>query len=231
MPTFQGNTIQLAIDKGLKQLDLSRDAVTVKVIAEGKKGFLGFGKKPAIVQLDKIEPELVEKTMVKQTETKPLVSAVAPNLEAELSTQAVDYLVKITKELGIATSVMVEQKKQQIIFHIKANKPALVIGRHGIVINALQEMVQTLFNYHGGRKWEVILDVGNYRERRQKALVHVAKRAAREVIASGQSVKLDPMPAFERKQVHQQLAQNDHIYTESAGQPPHRYVVVGLKKF
>ncbi|MEK0411416.1 Jag N-terminal domain-containing protein, partial [Limosilactobacillus reuteri] len=58
MPTFQGSTIQKAIETGLKQLGLPRDAVSVEVVQENKNGFLGLMRKPAIVNLKPLEPPI-----------------------------------------------------------------------------------------------------------------------------------------------------------------------------
>ena len=81
-------------------------------------------------------------------------------------------------------------------------------------------------NYHGASKTIVILDTANYRQRRQKALHTLAERSVTEVVATGQAVFLDPMPARERKQIHKELENNRHVRTYSHGREPYRSVVI-----
>ena len=71
-----------------------------------------------------------------------------------------------------------------------------------------------------------MLDVASYRERRLETLTRLAENMAREVVATGKPVYLDPMPSFERKQIHNVLAENDYVMTYSAGTEPKRAVVI-----
>lgn len=104
-----------------------------------------------------------------------------------------------------------------------------MIGKHGRTINALQSLAQVFLNHKRFSKLEVTLDVANYRERRVETLTRLAENMAREVVATGKPVYLDPMPSFERKQIHSVLADNEHVMTYSAGTEPKRAVVITLK--
>ena len=111
-------------------------------------------------------------------------------------------------------------------YQIATDKEALLIGKHGKIINAIQYLAQTEFNHYGKAKWTIMLNVGDYRERRDAAVRRLAEKSAREVIARGTSVYLDPMPAFERKAIHATLADNAYVTTHSEGNDPRRYVVI-----
>lgn len=72
----------------------------------------------------------------------------------------------------------------------------------------------------------MMLDVGDYRQRRATIVKHLADKAAREVVATGKAVTLEPMPAFERKIVHGYLTNNRHVQTHSEGRGDRRVIVV-----
>lgn len=237
MQTFQGTDIQAAIDQGLKALNLTRDEVSVEVIDEGKKGFLGFGKKPAIVNLKKIKPA-TPLAPSQPEEAKPVTSATvaakAPKAHKQSENKAIqalsDYLRGITAQIGTPVTIKVQRQHKMLTYHLQTTKEGLLIGKHGKTINALQYLAQTYYNHHAKGKQTIMLEVGDYRQRRAAIIGHLADKAAREVIATGQAVKLEPMPSFERKLIHGHLADNHHVQTHSQGHGDRRYVVVELNR-
>lgn len=141
--------------------------------------------------------------------------------------QLVDYLQNVFKALGIKTTPTIKQvAAHEITIDIKTAASGRVIGHHGRRINALEQLANVFMNYHGAPKTIVLLDTSNYRARRQKALHELAERSVTEVVASGQAVFLDPMPAWERKQLHRELEDNKHVRTYSHGREPYRSVVI-----
>ena len=74
-----------------------------------------------------------------------------------------------------------------------------------------------------------ILDIGEYRKRRQKTLEELAEKIAKTVIRTRKPITLEPMSAFERKIIHTKLQDNDKVKTFSKGEEPHRRLVVSLK--
>ncbi|GEO69160.1 RNA-binding cell elongation regulator Jag/EloR [Levilactobacillus acidifarinae] len=138
-----------------------------------------------------------------------------------------DYVTTIVDQLGIQATVDVQQPaRRQVRLELATDKEGLLIGKHGRTINALQSLAQLFLNHHGAAHVVVELDVADYRERRRTTLARLAENTAREVVASGKPIYLDPMPSFERKQIHAALAKNRHVTTYSAGKEPHRAVVI-----
>lgn len=238
MPTFQGATIQKAIDAGLEALAVPREQVSVDVIQEGKKGWLGLGKKQAIVNLKILPPKPVQPV---ETETKPKRHLPRPHLPALPPREHDDepkrddqtgiamvqsYLEDITNALGVPTTITSERHGDTVWFALETDKEAFLIGKHGKIINAIQFLAQTEFNHYGKSKWTIMLNVGDYRERRTAAVKRVAEKSAREVVATGAAVYLDPMPSFERKAIHATLTENSYVETHSEGVEPRRYVVI-----
>ncbi|MFD1392715.1 RNA-binding cell elongation regulator Jag/EloR [Lacticaseibacillus jixianensis] len=242
MPTFQGATIQKAIDAGLKAMKQDRAAVSVEVVQEGKKGLLGIGRKPAIVNLQLNPEPSAEPKKASATKVHHLPSLPKPKLpEALRRDQPVrddqtaialvqSYLEDITTQLQIPTTIDSERRGDTVWFALTTEKDALLIGKHGKIINAIQYLAQTEFNHYGKSKCTVMLNVGDYRERRDAAVRRLADKTAREVIARGTAVYLDPMPTFERKAIHQALADNEYVETHSEGLDPRRYVVITPKR-
>ncbi|MFD1485047.1 RNA-binding cell elongation regulator Jag/EloR [Lacticaseibacillus baoqingensis] len=235
MPTFQGATIQKAIDLGLQTLGVARDQVTVDVIQEGKKGLFGIGKKAAIVNLNPLvvepDPQPAASSQPKPSHHRAKHVTAGPKRDDQTAIALVQsYLEDIVRELGIAATIENARHGDRVWFEITTDKEALLIGKHGKIINAIQYLAQTEFNRFGKSKWTIMLNVGDYRQRRDAAVRRLAGKTAREVIARGAAVYLDPMPAFERKAIHGELADNDYVDTHSEGVDPRRYVVITPKR-
>ncbi|WP_125767692.1 RNA-binding cell elongation regulator Jag/EloR [Lapidilactobacillus wuchangensis] len=267
MAQFEGVTVDAAIANGLSELKLTKAEASIEVIRPASRGFLGIGKKTALVEVV-ISPEVKakkqqvneqkmqqhmradaandpQKSVVKaaaSTATTKAATAVAtkpakakkvaetPRSDEQAVKDLAVYLTDLTKRLGAPSLVRVEQKPQEIIFHLDTAKEGLLIGKHGRSINSLQYLSQTFFNHRGRTHQIIVLNVGDYRERRDRALTALAKRTARDVIADHQAVYLDPMPSFERKLIHTLLADSPYVETFSEGNDPDRYVVIAPRK-
>lgn len=201
-------------------------------------------KQPAGKQPQKKQsaaPTMKENTS-KPTDTRPVNDGELDPAEIKRRHQAnidrvqtaglllVGYLRDVCAKLGIEVQPrIVEAQAHEIKVDLKSDMSGKIIGRHGRRINALEQLSNTFMDYHGAPKTTVILDTSNYRERRAEAVKSLAERSVMEVVASGQAVFLDPMPARERKLIHQTLEGNDHVKTYSHGREPYRSVVIAPK--
>lgn len=141
--------------------------------------------------------------------------------------QLTGYLQDVFQALGVETTPQVKQvAAHEITVDIQSPASGRVIGHHGRRINAMEQLAAAFMDYHGAPKTAVILDTSDYRQRRRAALHELAERSVTEVVASGQAVFLDPMPARERKQLHRELEDNAHVRTYSHGREPYRSVVI-----
>ena len=261
-------TVDLAVSKGLAQLNLGSHEVDIKIISEGKKGLFGFGQKDAAVELTpKALPEMAEPGNIavfeneeradflsEQTETPKAnlteednydysdtleyaeedeaieEEATSLSTHQEAIASVVDYLTKTVEVYGAPATVDVEDKKNVVTFNIDTAKPGLIIGKHGKIINALQILAQTIYQQHERSRVSIVVNVGDYRERRAGILENIADRTAERVFRTKQPVFLEPLPAFERKQIHAYLSKNKRISTHSEGKEPHRYLVVEINE-
>ena len=234
-------SVEKAIQKGLRQLQLTQDDVEIEVIDEGKKGLFGFGQKDAVVSItvkEKIEQEEVIEEVEESyeeefdledndTESDEAVEVLDNHIE-EAAHVTKAYLEQIAEIYGAPSVVHVEVQKEKMNFVFETEKPGLLIGKYGKILNALQVLAQVSVHRFVKGRMSVQVDVGDYRLRRTEALQQIAERTARRVLKTKQPVYLEPLPAYERKQIHAYLSKNKRISTHSEGKEPHRYLVVEI---
>lgn len=255
MPIYEGATSAEAIESGLRALGITKDEAVIEVIEEGKKGFLGMGKKNARVSVepsvseeiseavvetvaaatvaDEVTPVVELETVVEEAAAPSKTGKVLAELEDEAAlTELALYLTNITNELNAPAMVKMERSEGMIIFHLDTKKQGILIGKHGKMLNALQYLAQVFIHRVAKNKLSVVVNVGDYRQKRQAILQRLAERTAEKVERTGRPVFLEPMPAFERKQIHSALSENDRVKTHSEGDEPYRYLVVEpVKKY
>ena len=139
-----------------------------------------------------------------------------------------EYLEGIAKTYGAEATVTVEARRDRMTFVFDTDKQGLLIGKHGKILNALQVLAQVSVHRFIKGRMSVQVDVGDYRQRRSETLQQIAERTARKVLKTKQPVYLEPLPAYERKQIHAALSKNKRISTHSEGKEPHRYLVVEI---
>ncbi|WP_455491300.1 RNA-binding cell elongation regulator Jag/EloR [Granulicatella sp.] len=233
-------SVEKAIQKGLRQLQLTQDDVEIEVIDEGKKGLFGFGQKDAVVSItvkEKIEEVVVEEIeesfeeefeiAVNDEEAEEAVEVLDNHIE-EAAHVTKAYLEQIAEIYGAPSVVHVEVQKEKMNFVFETDKPGLLIGKYGKILNALQVLAQVSVHRFVKGRMSVQVDVGDYRLRRTEALQQIAEKTARRVLKTKQPVYLEPLPAYERKQIHAYLSKNKRISTHSEGKEPHRYLVVEI---
>ena len=211
-----GETVGEAKWAALRELEqrypgLDKAAVHFEVVTEGERGLLGVGYAPARVVAH-----------------LPADAAAAIELdESELATEARLLLTRVVDALGVDGRVNVREDDDAITLTCSGADVALLIGRHGQTIDAVQYLMNAISHRtHGDERKEVIVDAAGYRDRRRVTLESLAVRTAQQVTTSGERVELDPMTAVERKVVHLKLKEFDGVETASEGTEPNRYVVV-----
>ena len=177
-----------------------------------------------VVPSQEVSPLIEEAALVEETEE---VVESEEKTEGSVSLEAVArYLEDVIKAFGAEAKVSVEASSREVHFNIETDKSGLIIGKHGKIIDALQSLAQVMVHRGHHRRVAVLLNVGDYRDRRAGILESIADRTARQVLKTKQAVILDPLPAFERKQIHSHLSQIEHVKTHSEGVEPNRYLVV-----
>lgn len=246
--TRRGTTVELAISSALATLGVTRDEVEVEVINQGKKGFFGFGAKEAEVAVTIInveEPSAPEKVTLFE-EAKPVLEVLLTdmklNTDESIGTPAIEiegvpdetaidetehYLTMVAIAMGIddiKVNHVIDGK--YVTFHMESTKAALLIGKRGQTLNAIQQLAQLVTNKSSSQFKVVRVDVGDYRERREQSLEQLAERMADKAVRTGRKVQLEPMASYERKVIHNALSRRLDIETYSEGIDPYRYLVI-----
>lgn len=139
------------------------------------------------------------------------------------------YISEIVSGMGVENTVQMKVKKSTIQLNFDADIPAKIIGKRGQTLNALQELAQNYLNIVYPSYNRVELDVGDYRSKRKETLEALALNMADKVRRTHEKVKLEPMPANERKIMHHALSREKGIDTYSEGKEPRRAIVI-IKK-
>jgi len=137
------------------------------------------------------------------------------------------YLNDIIEAMGVGdVEVFTSRVDFNVKYDIETDNAGLVIGRHGKVLNGLQTLAQNHMHQLAYSKVNVRVDAEKYRERRKNTVENLARRTADKVVKTDKAVKLDPMPAHERKQIHRYLNKNSKVKTHSEGREPKRFLVI-----
>ena len=146
----------------------------------------------------------------------------------------VDYtkevVLELTKLMGMTANLEVRRKESTLSIKIFSDHNAVLIGKNGYTISALQTIVRQIISKETNNAVSIILDVENYKEKKLKNIEYLAKRTAREVAKTKVEAKLDSMNSYERRIVHSLLAEDKYVYTESIGEEPNRAVVIKPKE-
>ncbi len=251
-----GKTIEEAVAQGLARLGVSQDRVSVQILSQPSRGFLGlFGVKEAKVELTLL-PERAggeshhpmtpssqqsapaAEVKVSQASSVPAPSAVA-TMEASRTEaaetkkdpyeEAISFLRETGQAMGLDITVEQEKGKDFTTLHISGTGLGLMIGRRGQTLDALQYLANIVANRYSDSYLRIVLDAENFRERRKKTLEDLADRLAGRVLKSRKEIVLEPMPAAERKVIHARLQSHGGVKTYSKGEEPNRRVVITPK--
>src|SRR3984957_16302854 len=137
-----------------------------------------------------------------------------------------ELLEEILETLDLDASVEVEEGDGTLTGRLEGEGLGLFIGRRGQTIDAVQHLAQRIVFPEGPSSVRVVIDADGYREGRAESLGGQADDAAEDAIATGRPVELDPLPAFERRIVHEYLRDRGDVDTHSEGNEPQRFLVV-----
>jgi spoIIIJ-associated protein len=198
-----GKTVEEAVAAALEQLQTSKEQVEVKILEDSKKGFFGLGGKPAVVEV---------------------------TVKADPVETAIEYLQDVTSKMGVPVTISQRQENDHLVLDLTGEKIAILIGKRGQTLNALQLLTNMVANSDPENKHvKIVLDAENYRTRRQESLERLAEHSAQKVFITKKSFALEPMPANERKVIHLALKENRDVETTSEGVEPFRKVVIRPK--
>ena len=270
-------TIEDAIVQGVAQLNSEgRELAETEVITQPSGGFLGIGRKPAVVRLyfttmaaeasqEEIAEAVIQSNAVESQPTASIDESatvvvesnasvdadqaadseeafdeeapkakrsreVSKEDQAEIAEKGKQFLEDMFKQMGLTVFIEKMTTPDKITFQVHGDELGILIGKHGQTLDAIQYLTNLVAHKDVSGHCHIVVDVENYRSRREETLVNLAKRLASKVKRNRQKVSLEPMNAFERKIIHTALQGDKHIVTNSEGDEPFRHVVISYKK-
>lgn len=226
----EGKTTNEAIEKGLKQLKVSKEMVDIKILEEDKKRSFYSILAPRVVKVELTVKEGVAK-IEENAPKSPVKEKRNSNKNIEEIEKAKIDVENFLKEfLKEEYNYEVKVEDFNILVNINGEKINHLIGYRGENINAMQVIISAIANKKNSSKINVFVDVAGYKEKRIKTLEELAEKIAKTVIRTGKAISLEPMTAYERKIIHTKLQENNKVKTFSKGEEPHRRVVITLNK-
>jgi spoIIIJ-associated protein len=137
-----------------------------------------------------------------------------------------DYLERLLDIIDYDGDIDMDVEGDRAIVAVVGDRLQSLVGPRGATLDALQELTRLAVVQQTGVRSRLMLDIGGYRERRRAELVAIARNAGERVKETASAVRLDPMNPFERKVVHDAVAQIAGVRSDSEGEEPERYVVV-----
>lgn len=141
-----------------------------------------------------------------------------------------EVITEITKLMGATVNLEIRRREDNITIKIFSDHNAVLIGKNGYTVDALQTIIRQIVQNATKSYVGIILDIENYKDKKNKNIEYLAKKVAKEVANTKVEAKLDSMNSYERRIVHSILSENKYVYTESIGEEPNRCVVIKPKE-
>lgn len=235
---FEGKTSTEAIEKGLKELKVSKNKVDIKILEqEDKRSFFSI-LTPRVVKVEMTLKDNVEekkedsKKVAKQekVEKKEKAEKLSEEDKKEIIEKINKFLDEFISKLpSDDLTYEVKDDENNIKVNIEGKDTGYLIGYRGEVLNSIQTIITNIASKSSKERVRVLVNIGGFREKREKDLQNLATKIAGTVIKTRKEIVLEPMSAYERKIIHTKLQENDKVKTYSIGEEPYRKVVVSLK--
>ena len=232
---FEGKNVENASQKACEELSIPKEKLKYDVISYGATGIFGLvGIKRA-----KIRVILPDSTLAENTEEKDLGhdNELKKHVtEVECSTKQIllddkaiasipdesvslgkNVLQRIIDLITTGAEISFEKKSDQILFYIKGGKIAILIGKRGQTLEAIQYLVEKIVNKHSEQRIRIQIDIEGYLEKRQNNLKRLAGRLAEKAKRTGKTVTIGQMNAHDRRIVHLALRDDGDVRTQSVG--------------
>lgn len=220
----EGKTSTEAIEKGLKELKCRKNDVDIKILeSEDKRSFFSI-LEPRVVKVELTVKEGKENHEFHEKEYKEPsdedVSKCKNNIEEFLK-----EFTTVVKNLEYKINV----QNKEINVELLGEKSSDLIGYRGDTINAMQTILSSIGNKNTLVRVRVLLDIANYKEKREETLKELARKLEKTVKRNGKKIILEPMNSYERKIIHTELQNSEYVTTYSIGEEPRRKVVIEKK--
>jgi spoIIIJ-associated protein len=245
---FYAATVEEAVDKACKALDVAPDRIRFEVLDQGSSGFLGIGTRDARIvvenasagadapysRVDGVQSEAAaEERAMRSGDASSEISRTVEEdgaAEAEVPDDLIiavdEFVISLVQTMGIDATVDVYDSGDVIAVDIATQETGLLIGQKGETIDAIQYLVNVSIYKSRAFAKRIVVDSEGYRQRRVEAIQGMAHRMARRALREQRPLSLPPMSPAERRVVHIFLKENPQVTTSSQGEEENRRVVV-----
>ena len=201
---YEGRTEREAVKRAVEDLGVSGEKLKIEVITEKSK-FFSFGSTVKIrVYLDDIEDTV--------------------------SNKVEKFLQGMFQTIGVDISIQTIEETEKLYVEIISDSAGIIIGKRGKTLEALQLITNIIVNKDKDKWIKVILDIENYRDKRENTLTDLAVKVAGKVKKTGKFQILEPMNPFERRIIHMALQNDPRIITKSEGAGNLKKVKIYLRR-
>ena len=213
-------SVEEAVDSALAELGVSEQEVDVSILQEPRQGLMGIGSQDAVVSV-----------RVRRSDD----GGISDEDLDDQADVAAEFLEGVLERMGVAADVGSSLEDGTMYVDVVGREEededlGLLIGRHGQTLEALQELARVVVVQRTGLRARIVVDVEEYRRRQRSRLAARAREIARRVARSGREEELEPMNAFDRKVVHDAVAEVEGAQSASRGEGPERHVVVQRRR-
>jgi spoIIIJ-associated protein len=235
---FEGKTKEEAIRSACEELGVSEEKLEIEVLSYGSTGIFGLvGAKKAQIKVTLLEAQEAEIDTKPKVEVRSEVRSEVkvdegqPEKKDDDDLEAIAEVAQRTSEDVISyivddATVTVEKSPDAIKVIIGAGNAAILIGKHGRTLDALQFVIRKIVRKKTNTKVRISFDVEGYRDRRKASLTQMALRLGEKVKRSGKLATISPMNAYDRRIVHIALKDDTSVRTQSKGGGLFRKLVI-----
>jgi len=246
---FEDKNVELAVKKACEELNIPREKLKHDVISYGSTGIFGLvGTKKARIRVTVPKssqgPKMGTSDNKKTTTvfSKPIVEDTSPKSDASMEDTADFYSEDDAKNIGKEAlqhiidfitedaSISIREESNRIFFNVNGGNSAVLIGKRGQTLDAIQYLVDKIVNHKRKERVAVQVDVEGYMEKRRINLEKTAARLAEKVKRTGKPATLGQMNSHDRRIVHVALKNDGMVRTQSMGQGIVRKLVIFPKK-
>ncbi|WP_054033919.1 RNA-binding cell elongation regulator Jag/EloR [Desulfatitalea tepidiphila] len=236
---YEGKSVDKALEKASKELDLPLDQLSYDVISYGSTGIFGLvGVKKAKIRVKTShfkgslhrEAKQKAKDLVKSAfgiEEKTEEAQVVSSVDLDCGKQALQRIVDAISE---GATITAEHKNHRIIFKIEGGNSGLLIGKRGQTLEAIQYLIEKIVNKNNDNRLRVLVDVEGYLDTRQSNLKRMATKMAEKAQKINKPVTIGQMNAYDRRIVHLHLKDNQAVRTQSVGDGNYRKLIIFPKR-
>jgi len=246
---FEDKNVEMAVKKACEELNIPKEKLQHDVISYGSTGIFGLvGTKKARIRVTIPEPTQTvvsdsSETVISddtqheqaldgldlQIEDKP-EGKTAHVVDSDPKNLGRDALQRIIDLITTDATISVEEGTDRIFFNVKGGNSAILIGKHGQTLEAIQYLVEKIVNKQQEERVRIHIDIEGYLKNRRISLQRLAARLAEKVKRTGRPATIDPMNAYDRRLVHIALKDDNKVRTQSVGEGFLRKLVILPKK-